>query len=42
MKKMYIKGLVTKTQYVEALMGYQDAVHEMESQQREEANRLGI
>ena len=41
-KNMFTKGLATKAQYVEALRGYQDAVEEMKSPQREEAKRLGM
>ena len=39
-KDMFMKGLATKAQYAEALRGYQDAVEEMKSPQREEAKRL--
>ena len=41
-KVMFMKGHATKAQYAEALKGYQDAVEEMKSPQREEAKRLGI
>ena len=41
-KKMFKHGYATKVQYVEALLGYRDAVEEMKSPQREEAKRLGI
>ena len=41
-KKMFMKGHATKAQYAEALRGYQDALEEMKSPQREEAKRLGI
>ena len=39
-KRMFAKGVATKSQYVEALKGYQDAVEEMESPQREEAKNF--
>ena len=41
-KDMFTKGLATKAQYAEALRGYQTAVQEMKSPQREEAKRLGV
>lgn len=41
-KKMFMKGQATKAQYADALRGYQTAVEEMKSPQREEAKRLGI
>ena len=41
-KDMFMHGHATKTQYAEALRGYQHAVEEMKSPQREEAKRLGI
>ena len=41
-KDTFMDGLATKAQYAEALMGYQHAVEEMKSPQREEAKRLGI
>ena len=40
-KKMYMAGLATKEQYSRALKGYQDAVEEMKSHDRDEAKRLG-
>jgi len=40
-KQMFMEGLATKDQYAEALKGYQDAVEEMKSPQRDEAMRLG-
>ena len=40
-REMFKEGLVTKARYAEALLGYQDAVEEMKSPQREEAKRLG-
>ena len=40
-REMFKEGLVTKARYAEALLGYQDAVEEMKSSQREEAKRLG-
>ncbi|EJK52768.1 hypothetical protein THAOC_27925, partial [Thalassiosira oceanica] len=39
-KDMFKEGHATKAQYAEALLGYRDAVEEMKSPQREEANRL--
>ena len=41
-KKMFTEGRATKAQYAEALLGYQSAVEEMRSPQREEAKRLGV
>jgi len=41
-KKMFMKGQATKAQYAEALRGYQTAVEEMKSPQREEVKRLRI
>ena len=40
-KKMFTIGIATKEQYTEALRGYQDAVEEMKSPDRDEAKRLG-
>jgi TPR repeat protein len=40
-KKMFTEGRATKAQYAEALIGYQDAVEETKSPQREEAKNLG-
>ena len=40
-KEMFVRGLATKEQYAEALKGYQDAVEEMKSHDRDEAKRLG-
>ncbi|EJK74439.1 hypothetical protein THAOC_03882, partial [Thalassiosira oceanica] len=40
-KEMFMTGVATKEQYAEALKGYQDAVEEMKSHDRDEANRLG-
>jgi len=37
-KNLFVRGFATKEQYVEALKGYQDAVAEMKSPQRDEAN----
>ena len=39
-RNMFKDGDATKAQYAEALMGYQDALDEMSSPQREEAKRL--
>ena len=36
-KDMFMKGHATKVQYAEALMGYQKALEEAKSPQREEA-----
>ena len=41
-KKMYVAGLATKEQYSRALKGYQDAVEETKSHDRDEATRLGF
>ena len=41
-RKMFVEGHATKAQYAEALRGYQEAVEEMKSPQREEAKRLGM
>jgi len=41
-KKMFMGGEATKTQYAEALRGYGNATKEMKSHQREEAKRLGF
>ena len=41
-KELFMDGQATKAQYAEALIGYQHAVEEMKSPQREEAKRLGI
>ena len=38
-KKMFMEGDATKEQYAEALRGYQDAVEEMKSHDRDEAKR---
>ena len=40
-KDLFMAGPATKGQYAEALRGYQDAVEEMKSHERDEANRLG-
>ena len=39
-KKMFMKGLATKEQYFEALKGYQEAVEEMKSHDRDEARKF--
>ena len=36
-----MRGIATKEQYTEALKGYQDAVEETKSHDRDEAKRLG-
>ena len=41
-KQMFVKGLATKTTYTEALRGYQSAVEEMQSPNRDEARALGL
>ena len=40
-KKAFMAGLATKEQYAEALKGFQDAVEEMKSADRDEAKRIG-
>ena len=40
-KELFKEGQATKAHYAEALLGYQDAVEETKSPQREEAKRLG-
>ena len=40
-KKIFTMGIATKEQYTEVLKGYQDAVEEMKSHDRNEARRLG-
>ena len=40
-KDYFMKGRATKEQYAEALKGYQDAVEEMKSHDRDAAKRLG-
>ena len=40
-KMLYMGGVATKEQYTQALRGYQDAVEEMKSHDRDEAKRLG-
>ena len=39
-KRIFMAGGATKEQYAEALRGYQDAVDEMKSHDRDEAKRL--
>ncbi|EJK56180.1 hypothetical protein THAOC_23985 [Thalassiosira oceanica] len=39
-KEMFMAGVTTKEQYAEALRGYQDAVEEMKSHDRDEASAL--
>ena len=41
-KEMFKEGHATKAQYAEVLRGYQGALEEMKSPQREEAKRLGV
>ena len=41
-KEMFADGLATEQQYAEALKGYQDALEEMKSPQRDEAEALGF
>ena len=41
-KRFFKKGVATKAQYAEALLGYRDAAEEMKSPHREEAKRLGV
>ena len=38
-KDMFVDSLATKVQYAEALIGYQTAVQDMKSPQREDAKR---
>ncbi|EJK69479.1 hypothetical protein THAOC_09259, partial [Thalassiosira oceanica] len=40
-KKMFMGGIATKEHYAEALKGYQDALEEMKSHDRDEVKRLG-
>ena len=40
-KRVFMTGIATKEQYMEALKGYQDAAEEMRSHDRDEAKRLG-
>ena len=40
-KMVFVRGLATKEQYAEALNGFQDAMKEMKSQDRDEAKRQG-
>ena len=40
-KEMFMAGAATKEQHAEALKGYQDAMEEMTSHDRDEAKRLG-
>ena len=39
-KNMFIDGFATKEQYAEALKGYQKAVAEMKSRDRDESKRV--
>ena len=41
-KMTFMGGDAAKEQYAQALKGYQDAVEEMKSHDRDEAKRLGI
>ena len=41
-KHLFMNGLATKADYAAALRGYQDAVEEMSSPERDEAKSLGI
>ena len=41
-ERMFMEGHAAKTQYTEALRGYQIAAKEMKSPHREEAKRLGV
>ncbi|EJK43964.1 hypothetical protein THAOC_37542 [Thalassiosira oceanica] len=41
-KRMFMGGVATKEQHAEALKGYQDAVDETKSHDRDEAKRLGF
>jgi len=42
LKEIFASGYATKQQYVEALKGYQDAMEETKSPQRDEAARIGF
>ena len=39
---MFVKGLATKADYAAALRGYQNAIEEMSSPDRDEAKVVGI
>ena len=39
-KKVFMEGFATKEQYGQALRGYQDAVKEMKSPERDEAKKI--
>ena len=41
-KILFMKGLATKADYAAALRGYQNAIDEMSSPNRDEAKRNGI
>ena len=41
-KKLFMKGLATKADYAAALRGYQHAIKEMSSSDRDEAKTLGV
>ena len=41
-KDMFMDGFATKAQYAEALRGYQTAMQDTKSPQREEAKRLEV
>ncbi|EJK67449.1 hypothetical protein THAOC_11512 [Thalassiosira oceanica] len=41
-QNLFRDGIVTKEQYAEALKGYQDALKEMKSHDRDEAKQLGL
>ena len=41
-KKILGNGHATKAQYLDGLKGYQDAVEEMKSPQRDEAEKFGF
>ena len=41
-EKMFMAGVATKEQYAEALRGYQTAVEETKSRDRDDAKRLGF
>ena len=41
-KNLFMAGIATKEQYAEALKGYQVAIEEMKSHDREEAKRIGF
>ena len=41
-KELFMNGLATKAEYAAALRGYQSAIEEMSSPDRDEASRVGF